>query len=482
MTGPNEGSLARIYAALAGLTLGVCAASVVAAPPAAVAGCLAGGCLCVRRRPAVSFVGLVAAAASCGVLAGGPQHDPTPLQAMAPRIPRCDITGRLLEHSGGLGSLVAADELVCDAFRPVNDAGILVLDRPDAEVGALIRLSGWLLPLSSSDPFDVARRRLGAQASLSPIEAEVIAPPAGAHALAARVRGGLARAMMGMDGDRAALLSGLTTGETHGTSASTEELVRRAGLSHLVAVSGSNVAIVVGTVALAVARLGLRARILVCAGALALYVLVVGPEASVLRAATMGGIALLALGAGRRTEPLHALGLALIVVLALRPGLVFSVGLHLSAAATAGIVLFAGPLSRRLSRVPRPVALALGVTLAAQVAVAPVLVGVFGELSVVAPLANLLVAPAVAPATVLGLVAATTGAIWPAAGAISARLAEPFVAWILAVGRTTGGWSWASLQVPEWSAWPLGALVVGAALATLGVPTATEREPIEAAK
>jgi competence protein ComEC len=132
---------------------------------------------------------------------------------------------------------------------------------------------------------------------------------------------------------------------------------------------------------------------------------------------------------------------------------------------------------------PRLVALALAVTLGAQIAVAPVLVGTFGELSVVAPLANLLAAPAVAPATVLGLGAATTGAIWPAAGSMFARLAEPFVAWILGVGRTTGGWSWASLQVPKWWGWPLGALVVGAALARMrSIPAVTEKGPVEAAK
>jgi hypothetical protein len=105
-------------------------------------------------------------------------------------------------------------------------------------VGAVIRLRGWLLPFSASEPFDVARRRLGAQASMSSSEAEVVASPTGLHAVAARIRGGLEDAVMGMQSDRAALLSGLTTGETHGMSAHTEELVRRAGLSHLVAVSG----------------------------------------------------------------------------------------------------------------------------------------------------------------------------------------------------------------------------------------------------
>ena len=144
MTGIGEGSLARIYAALAGLVMGVCAASAVAVVPAAVAGCVAMACLCLRRRPAVSFVGLVAAAACWGVLIAGPQHDPTALDAMAPRIPQCEVAGRLLEHAGGLGSLVAADELVCDAFRPVSRAGVLVVECPDAEVGAVIRLRGWL--------------------------------------------------------------------------------------------------------------------------------------------------------------------------------------------------------------------------------------------------------------------------------------------------------------------------------------------------
>jgi len=253
----------------------------------------------------------------------------------------------------------------------------------------------------------------------------------------------------------------------------TEEQLRRAGLSHLVAVSGSNVAIVVGAAALVVARFALWARLVVCVAALALFVLVVGPEPSVLRAAAMGCVGLAALAFGRRAEPLHALGLALIVVLTLRPGLLFSVGLHLSAAATAGIVIFAGGLARRMSWCPRPVALVLAATLAAQIAVAPVLVGTFGEFSLVAPMANLLAVPAVAPATVLGVVAAVAGALVPPVGWLCARAAEPFVAWVLAVGKSTGAWSWASVDVPEWWGWPLGVLVVAAAVATFRSAGAT---------
>jgi competence protein ComEC len=271
-----------------------------------------------------------------------------------------------------------------------------------------------------------------------------------------------------MEPERAGLLSGLSTGDTTGIGGVTEEQLRRAGLSHLVAVSGSNVAIVVGATALMVSRVALPIRIAACGIALGLFVLVVGPEPSVLRASVMGTVGLLALAAGRRTEPLHALGLALIVLLGLRPGLISSVGLHLSVAATAGIVVFSGHIRRALDGLPNFVSLALAVTLAAQFAVAPLLIGTFGELSLVAPLGNLLAIPMVAPATVLGLMAAVTGALVPPVGLLCARVAEPFVTWVLAVGRTTGSWSWASLEVPKAWAWPLWGLVIAAALVSLG--------------
>jgi competence protein ComEC len=422
-----------------------------------------------RRRAVISLIGIAGTAASCGVLVTAPRTIPTPAEFLAPHVPHCELTGRLLEHAGGLGSLVSADLVSCDGFSPGRSAGVVVVEPTEIDPGAIVNATGWILPLQEGDPFDEARRRLGAQSAFHIEAIDVREPPRGLHGVAAAVRRGLDRSAHRMDAERAGLLAGLTTGDTTGLGGDTEELLRRAGLSHLVAVSGSNVAIVVGTAALLAAGLALPARLTVCALALGLFVLVVGPEPSVLRAAAMGAIGLLALTVGRRTEPLHALGLALVVVLTLRPGLAGSVGLHLSTAATAGIVLFAGPLARRLSRVPRFVALVLGATLAAQFAVAPVLVGTFGELSLVAPLANLLAIPAVAPATVLGLAAAVGGALVPPLGWLCARIAEPFVAWVLAVGRTTGGWSWASIEVPRAWAWPLWALVIAAAFVSLGV-------------
>ena len=261
-------------------------------------------------------------------------------------------------------------------------------------------------------------------------------------------------------------MHGLTLGDTDSLDPTSLEDFRRAGLSHLLAVSGTNVAIVLGSVAWAARRLPHKLRILTGGVTLILFVLVVGPDPSVLRAAAMGGIGLMALSLNRTTEPLHALGLALIVLVGARPALVGSVGLQLSAAATAGIVLWSGSLARALP-LPGLLKVPLSVTLAAQAGVAPVLVGTFGELSVIAPVANLLAAPAVAPATVLGIGSGLLGAVHPALGALVARPIGPFASWILWVGERCGAPGWAAVQVPRAAAWALAVPPIVAAWAVL---------------
>lgn len=231
--------------------------------------------------------------------------------------------------------------------------------------------------------------------------------------------------------------------------------------------SGSNVAIVLGTLLLVFGFLGLRARLTIAALGLVLFVLVTGPEPSVLRAAVMGAIAIAALGLGERVSTQRALGLAVVVVLALRPQLLGSLGLQLSVAATAGIVLWARPIAERLSFLPSPVALGVGATVAAQFAVAPLLAAGFGEVSIAGFPANLLAMPAVAPATVLGFASALAGLASPALARLLARLASPFVAAILWIGDLFGGAPWAMVQVPTAVALVAGMGVAGVAAATL---------------
>jgi competence protein ComEC len=176
----------------------------------------------------------------------------------------------------------------------------------------------------------------------------------------------------------------------------------------------------------------------------------------------MAAVAIAALAYGLRPEPWHALLLGLIGVIALRPAILYSAGLHLSAAATAGILLWTRPLSRHLP-LPKEIALGLAVTTSAQLATAPLIASLFGQISLVGPVANLLALPAVPPATVFGLCAAVAGTFSPVLGGAIARAAEPFVAWILFVARVFGRPSWAAVAVPSWSGWLMGVAALAVA-------------------
>ena len=413
-----------------------------------------------RRRPIVVIAGVAMVAFGLGVLGAGLRADRiAPLRTMASDVPRCEVTGRILEHAGGLGTLAAIDRARCGDAAPVAGAGVAVLDGQVGAAGERVDASGWLLPLGD-EGFERARAHLGADAYLDVVDIELTPAPPGPHAVASSMRRALLDATATMDPGSGALARGLTIGDTDGLDPKTLDNFRRSGLSHLVAVSGSNVAIVVGAVALMARSLSLALRTGLCAVALALFVLVVGPDASVLRAAAMGGIALAAFAWGRAAHPLHLVALAVIVVIGIRPAMVTSVGLHLSVAATLGIVLWAERIDRSCARVPRLVRIPLAVTLAAQIAVVPIIVGAFGQLSLVAPVANLAAAPAVAPATVLTLAGGVTSLAFPSLGRAVATTAEPFAAWILAVGNRSGNWWWAALEVPKGLAWPLGVPVL----------------------
>lgn len=291
---------------------------------------------------------------------------------------------------------------------------------------------------------------------------DVIAPPGPLGAMANVVRGSLRSALEGAPPDAAALVEGLAVGDETAQSDALEEQMRVAGLSHLTAVSGGNTSIVVGAV-LAIATLlglGLHARVLLAGLALGAFVVIVGPQPSVLRASVMAVVALLAVITGSPRTGVHALAFATVVLLVLSPAMAASWGFALSVAATAGLVLLAAPIVARWGRSGRVSGAligALALTVGAQIATLP-LIAAFGDgLSLVAVPANLLVAPAVAPVTVLGLLAAVVGTVAETPAQILARLAEPFAAWIALIAQWTSSWPAATLP------WPGGLL--GAALA-----------------
>ena len=452
----SRAALTRVWLALAGVVAGTVYGCGSGAPIGTAAVGAAGIATLFRRRSSLRLVGVAAIAFGVAGLGASIRCSTNSvLEAVAHDVPACAISGRVLESAGGLGTLVGVETLRCRGYARINHPGIVVVDGALGDAGSGIEARGWLFSLTDDD-FDVARRRLGANAYFDVAAVRLTAPDAAPLAAAASMKHGLLRATSGLEKRKAALLRGITIGDTKGFNDQTLEVFRRAGLSHLLAVSGENVAIVLGAIAIVAARLALRSRLLLAAAALVMFVLVVGPEPSVLRAALMGAISLAALAFGRRAEPLHALGLALILLVCLRPGMVFSVGLHLSAAATAGIVLWSGSLARHLAFLPSSVALGLAATLGAQLAVAPVLIVTFGEVSLAGPLANLLAVPAVPPATIVGLLAGLAGVFNQDLGALVARFAAPFAGWIVWVADTFGSARWAAVDLPRWCGWVLG--------------------------
>jgi competence protein ComEC len=238
-----------------------------------------------------------------------------------------------------------------------------------------------------------------------------------------------------LPGDHAAVLSGLVTGDTTGLSEAAQDFMLAAGLTHLVAVSGSNVALVLaGVVGLAAAAgFGARGRRRIATLGLVWFVVLVRGEPSVLRAAVMALLVLAASGLGRGHDAKHTLAVAATLLLLADPFLAGQLGFALSVLATAGVLVVAPAVVARLPG-PRPLALLVGASIGAQLGVAPVLLAGEG-LPLGALPANLLAVPAAAVASAIGVVAALVAQILPAVGALLATLALPALSVVLAAGR-----------------------------------------------
>ncbi|WP_231745167.1 ComEC/Rec2 family competence protein [Mycobacterium sp. IS-1590] len=284
---------------------------------------------------------------------------------------------------------------------------------------------------------------------------------------AARVRAGFAEAARrSMPADQAALLPALVLGDTSGVPSQTTADFRAAGLTHLTAVSGANVTIVCGAVLLTAGLVGPRAAVGLAAVALLAFVVVVQPSASVLRAAVMGAITLLAVLSHRRRQAIPALSASVLALMIGSPELAVDVGFALSVSATAALVVIAPVWSRRLvdRGWPKPAADALSVAAAAQLVTAPLVAGMAGTFSVVSVAANVAVAPVIAPITVLGTAAAAVGPMWPAGGDLLIRFTGPEVWWLLRVSRWAAGVPGSSVSVPSGLAGVMLTAALGAAV------------------
>ncbi|HVK23789.1 MAG TPA: ComEC/Rec2 family competence protein, partial [Actinokineospora sp.] len=409
----------------------------------------------------------------CGLLA---------LWPVAPRIHDAAIDP--LREAAARGEVVELRAEVRERPRPVRSAGfggmpagvgsvVVPATVGDSELLLITPVDQWsrLLPGQTV----TVRGRLAPATSDQLVVAVVrvrdppldVGPAPAWESAADSLRKGLRQASGVLDPEPAGLLPAVVVGDKDALSPTVVDEFRIAGLSHLLAVSGANLAVVCVTILmlLRVLRVGPRGAAAGALVGLVGFVVLAGPEPSVLRAGVMGAVGLLALAVGRERSAVPALGTAVIVLVAVDPGMATALGFVLSVLATGALVLlaprWADALARR--RVPRGVAEALAVPAAAHLVTAPVVAGVHGQVSLVAVLANLVAAPVVAPATVLGVLAAVVMPVWPWLAESLVRLAGPELGWVIAVGRHAADVPGAAVEWP--GGWWGGLLLAGTLLA-----------------
>jgi competence protein ComEC len=316
-------------------------------------------------------------------------------------------------------------------------------------------------------PSERARRRLAARhigAQLDVVEVGGWRSGSTANRAANAVRRVLERGAHDLAADERSILLGVLVGDVRAQREELTDAFRASGLSHLLVVSGGNLAFVLAVFGPGLRRLGLRTRFATTLAVIGAFGLLTRWEPSVLRACVMAALACGSFTTGRPATRVRLLALAVVIVVLVDPLLVHSLSFRLSVGATAGIALLALPIARRLPG-PRWLADPLAVTVAAQVGVAPVALPAFGGLPLASIPANLLAVPAAAPLTAWGFVG----------GVLAGLLGPPFDGWLHLPTRLLTRWlAWVARTA---AALPVGQLRAthAALLAVLGAVAWTLR-------
>jgi competence protein ComEC len=433
----------------------------------------AGGCRAVAAHSVLVLV--CVAAVALGVHAQAARQEP--LRTLSGQGAYAELVGRVASEArpavfGDGDRWVVAVRQVGARGVTVPAAGLVEItaDGPAPRYGATVAVSGVLRPVSGGDG------PLARLAAVGPVAER--APPSpllrGTHGM----RSALLDVTEPLSAQARGLVPGVAVGDTSRVPDAVDEAMRVTSLTHVTAVSGGHFAIMVAalTALCALARAPRTVRVIVVAVAAALFVLLVRPEPSVLRAAWTCAVALLGLALGRPSAGPPALAAAATALLVVDPWLARSYGFVLSCAATAGLVLLAGPLARRLAPwTGRPLAFALAVPWAAQAACGPVLLLIDPHVPLMSVPANLLATPALVPATVLGLVATLLAPWAPGLALPVAWLAGLATGWIAGVARTFAAVPGARLP------WPAGAggVTALALLTVAGLALVLRRPPGE---
>jgi competence protein ComEC len=336
---------------------------------------------------------------------------------------------------------------------------------PEYTLGDRLRVSGLLETPDDIEGFSyrqyLANRGIYSVMTRAHVQklGEVGTNPLQAALLSVRERGHERIAQLLPDPE-ASLLQGIVLGTRRGIPAELYDDYNRTGTSHIIVISGSNIAIVAALFSLVFGRLlGKRPAYWLTIAGILLYVLLVGGDAAVVRAGLMGGLFATAVYLGRRATAYVSLFAAAVMLTLIRPLALWDVGFQLSFAATLSLILFTPALEQRLARAlagfaPKALLGALSaaivVTVAAQVLTIPLILYHFGRLSLVSPLANLLVVP-VQPAIMTMGGATTLAGLVPLLAPLAQALA--WGTWLMLAYTNT---------VVTWMAsWPLASFDVG---------------------
>ncbi len=258
----------------------------------------------------------------------------------------------------------------------------------------------------------------------------------------------------------ASLLSGILLGKDQGISDALMDSFRATGASHVIAISGYNISIVISLLFTGLGRIVPRRTAgLITIGAIAAYTVLVGAEAAVVRAAIMGSLLTAGGLLGRRAFGPALLMAAAIGMTLFDPLLVLDVGFGLSFAATLGLMVYAerfhsaafGALARRIKprnagRIVRFLNDSLLLTVAAQMTALPLMAYIFGRVSLVSVLTNLLILPAQPPLMLMGILSTAAGLLWSPLGQMLAWFGYPFLWWTIRVVETTARLPFTSIE------------------------------------
>lgn len=477
-TGPAVVAISTVLGAWRGAALDAGSASL--ALRLGVAGLLTAWFVLGRSRVAVAALalGLCSAASMHSALHGVEHHELAESVAAADEV---ELTGTvvgdpvayrfsthvLLRADRFRGVRVAGSRGADGSWRSLSRTVVLAASGTEASPLAVLEVGDRLTVRGAAAELDDSTTRYRWQHAVAMVRGATILrveAPGGAFGLANRVRAAVGRGVARLGPVDGPLLYGFLLGDTRGVAPGVADDFRRAGLSHLLAVSGSNVAFVLALARPLTRRGGLATRLCVGLLIIGFFAVLTRWEPSVLRASVMAAAALGASFVGRPAATARLLAFAVVALVIADPFLVHSAAFTLSCAASVGIVALAHPIGSRL-RGPPALREPLAVSLAAQLGVAPILILLFGSVPALSPLVNMVAVPAAEPITVVGLPAAlAVGALGDFTGPIGWLLMAPVGVLVAFVRACAAAGAAVSIE--------LGRLPVAAALgatATVGL-------------